>query len=315
MKAAVVTAYGAPDVVRVEDVADPTIGRSDVLVRVHATAVTAGDARIRGARFPRGFAAPARLAFGLRRPRRPVLGGVVSGVVEATGRDVAGLAVGDEVAAMTGLAMGCHAELVVVPSRRLVPKPAAVTHDQAAGVLFGGTTALHYVRTLGEVAAGQRVLVNGGSGAVGTNAIQLAARAGAEVTAVTSERNADLVRSLGASHVVDHTRTSLDAVEETYDVVLDAVGNVSIRDGRRLLRPGGRLLLAVASLGQTIAARGNVRAGSSGEDPDDFTALLDLVAAGDLKVVNSHELDLADIVRAHEIVDSGRKVGNVVLRP
>lgn len=314
MKAAVHRAYGAPDVVRIEDVSVPTLGARDVLVRVHATAVTAADARIRGAHFPRGFAPFARLIFGIARPRRPVLGGVVSGVVEAVGDKVSTVNVGDEVAGMTGLGLGCHAELVAVAAKKLARKPAPVSHEDAAGVLFGGTTALHYVHTLGQVRAGHAVLVNGASGAIGTNAVQLAKRAGAVVTAVTSAANADLARELGADHVIDYAVTPVTGLTERYDVVLDAVGNLDLRRGRQLLTDDGVLLLAVAALGDTMRARGNAKAGPAPERPEAFTTLLDLVAAGELAVVNSHVLDLADIVRAHEIVDSGRKVGNVVLR-
>lgn len=315
MKAAVHRTYGPPDVVRVEDVATPTIGSKDVLVRVHATAVTAADARIRGAHFPRGFPPMARLVFGIRRPRRPVLGGVVSGVVKAIGDDVTALKVGDEVAGMTGLGFGCHAELVAVAAKRLVIKPGTVTHEEAAGVLFGGTTALHYVHTLGRVGAGQTVLVNGASGAIGTNAVQLAKRAGAVVTAVTSARNADLVRDLGADHVVDYALTPAARLTERFDVVLDTVGTLDLRTGRPLLAEGGVLLLAVAPLSDTIRARGKAKAGPAPELPEHFTSLLELVASGELTVVNSAELDLSDIVRGHEIVDSGRKIGNVIVRP
>lgn len=315
MKAAVVERYGPPEVVEVREVPAPSVqGRSGrVLVRVRAAAVTSADGRIRGARFPRGFGPFARLAFGVRRPRRQVLGGVFSGVVEEVGPGVTGLAVGDEVCGMTGTRFGTHAELVVARADRLVAKPAEVSHQDAAGVLFGGTTALHY---LGDrVRPGHRVLVNGASGAIGTTAVQLARRAGGRVTGVCSGANADLVRSLGAEEVVDHTTTPLTAAPGPYDVVLDTVGNIDIAGGRALLAPGGVLLLAVADLGQTLRARGDVVAGPSPEKPEHFARLLDLVASGDLRVVVSRTLPLADVVEAHRVVDTGRKVGNVVLTP
>ncbi|WP_374458320.1 NAD(P)-dependent alcohol dehydrogenase [Nocardioides sp.] len=314
MKAAVVERYGPPEVVEVREVPAPSLGRSGrVLVRVHAAAVTSADSRIRGARFPRGFGPFARLAFGVRRPRRPVLGGVFSGVVEEVGRGVTGIAVGDEVCGMTGARLGTHAELVVARADRLAAKPATVSHEDAAGVIFGGTTALHF---LGDrVRPGHRVLVNGASGAIGTAAVQLARLAGGRVTGVCSGANADLVRSLGAEEVVDHTTTPLTALAGTYDVVLDTVGNVDIAGGRALLAPGGVLLLAVADLGQTIRARGDVVAGPAPEKPEHFTRLLDLVATGDLRVVVSRTLPLDDVAEAHRVVDSGRKVGNVVVTP
>jgi NADPH:quinone reductase-like Zn-dependent oxidoreductase len=159
------------------------------------------------------------------------------------------------------------------------------------------------------------VLVNGASGAVGTNAVQLARHLGATVTGVTSGANADLVRRLGAEEVVDHTERDVASLDERFDVVLDAVGNLDIATGRRLLRPGGRLVLAVATLGQILRARGDVIAGSVPERAEDVQVLLGLVASGELEVVVEHELGLDDIVAAHARVDSGRKVGNVLVRP
>lgn len=313
MKAALVERYGPPEVVQVREVPAPVAGSGRLLVRVHAAAVTSADSRIRAARFPRGFGPFARLAFGVRRPRRAVLGGVFSGVVEEVGPGVTGFAVGDAVCGMTGGRFGTHAELVAVRAAKVVPKPAAVTHEDAAAVLFGGTTALHF---LGDrVRPGHRVLVNGASGAIGTSAVQLARLAGGRVSAVCSGANAELVRSLGAEEVVDHTTTSLPSLPATYDVVLDTVGNVDIATGRHLLAPGGVLLLAVADLAQTVRARGDVVAGPSPEKPAYFTRLLELVAAGDLRVVVSRTVTLDEVVEAHRVVDSGRKVGNIVLTP
>lgn len=313
MRAAVVERYGPPEVVEVRDVPAPEVRRGRLLVRVRATAVTSADGRIRAARFPRGFGPFARLAFGVRRPRRTVLGGVFSGVVEEVGPGVSGFSVGDEVCGMTGVSFGGHAELVCVPAAKTSRKPAGVSHEDAAGVLFGGATALHF---LGDrVRPGQRVLVNGASGAIGTAAVQLARNAGAHVTAVCSGRNADLVRSLGADEIVDHTTTSVLDLPATHDVVLDTVGNLDRHSGRRLLAPGGVVLLAVAGLTDLVLARGDVRAGTSAEDPAVFDRLLALVAAGDLDPVVSRTLPLDEVVEAHRVVDSGRKVGSLVLTP
>jgi NADPH:quinone reductase-like Zn-dependent oxidoreductase len=313
VKAAVVERYGPPEVVSVRDVPDPVVGRGQVLVRVHATAVSSGDARIRGRRFPPGFALPARLALGWRGPRRPVLGGVYSGVAEAVGPGVTGVAVGDEVCGMTGARMGAHAELVAVRVDRLCAKPPGVDHEQAAAILFGGSTARHFLGDL--VGPGKRVLVNGASGSVGSAAVQLAHRAGAHVTGTCSDRNADLVRSLGAEEVVDHARTRVAELPERYDVVLDTVGNLDRRSGRRLLATDGVLVLAAAGLADTVLARGNVRAGVSSEDPENFAWWLERIAAGELKPVVDRTVPLGEIVEAHRIVDSGRKVGNVVVVP
>jgi NADPH:quinone reductase-like Zn-dependent oxidoreductase len=313
MKAAVVERYGPPEVVSVVDLPDPVAGKGQVLVRVHATTLNSGDARVRGCTFPRGFALPGRLALGLRGPRRSVLGVAYSGVVEGVGPGVTGMSVGDEVCGMTGARMGAHAELAAVRADRSCLKPAAVTHEQAAAILFGGSTARHFLRDL--AAPGRTVLVIGASGAVGTAAVQLAYLAGARVTGVCSHRNADLVRSLGAHEVVDHAAQPVSGLTERYDVVVDAVGTLDRHSGRRLLAREGVLLLVVADLADTVLARGNVRAGISSEDPENFAWLLERIAAGELRAVVDRTLPLSEVVEAHRIVDSGRKVGNLVVVP
>ncbi|MEJ2857116.1 MULTISPECIES: NAD(P)-dependent alcohol dehydrogenase [unclassified Saccharothrix] len=311
MRAAVVDRYGAPEVVRVVEVPMPKPRAGEVVVRVRAVAVTSGDARIRAARFPSGFGVLGRLALGVRGPRRPVLGGSFSGEVVAGD----GFAPGDEVCGMSGVRLGAHAEYAAVPAAKLVRKPAGVSHEDAAGVLFGGATALFSLRDKGSIRAGHKVLVNGASGAIGTNAVQLAKHFGAEVTAVTSARNAELATSLGADHVLDYTTGVLDRTTDRYDLVLDAVGTLGVKSGRRLLTADGTLLLAVASLVDNVRARGNVVAVVAPERPEGFTFLLDLVEKSALRVVLDEVLDLSDIVRAHQRVDSGRKVGNVIVRP
>ena len=315
MRAAVVDRYGPPEVVGIADVPRPVPRADEVLVRVAAAAVSSGDARIRGARFPKGFGPFARLALGVFRPRKRILGGTFSGTVAAVGADVTGVSPGDEVCGMTGVRMGVHAEYVAVPAERVVRKPAEVTHEEAAGLLFGGTTALYFLRDKAAVRPGQSVLVNGASGAIGTNAVQLAKHFGATVTAVTSAPNASLVTGLGADRVIDHTSTDLTTVTDRFDVVLDTVGNLSPSSGRRLLTDDGVLLLAVAGLWDTVRARGDVKAGSAPERAEDFELLLGMAARGELAVVIDQVDDLDGIVTAYRRVDSGRKVGNVIVRP
>lgn len=315
MLAAVVEKYGDPEVVRVTEVARPEPKADEVVVRVESVAVTSGDARIRAARFPGGFAPFARLAFGVVRPRRAILGTTFSGVVDTVGPAVRAVAPGDQVCGMTGMRMGAHAQYVAVPAARLARRPAGVTHDDAAGLLFGGTTALHFLRGRAAVGPGRSVLVNGASGAVGTNAVQLARHLGATVTGVTSAANAALVTELGAEHVLDYRVDDLLTLADRFDVVLDTVGNLTIASGRRLLHPGGVLVLAVATLGQTVRARGDVVAGPAPERVEDMDHLLGLVAAGDLTVVHDRAFALADIAEAHRRVDGGRKRGNIVVHP
>lgn len=314
MRAAVVEHYGPPEVVRIVDLPRPQPGSGEVLVKVSAAAVSSADARIRAARFPRGFGVLGRLIFGMRGPRRSVLGSAYSGVIAEVGRDVGGLAVGDAVCGMPGMRLGAHAEYMAVRADTVSLRPRTVTDEDAAGVLFGGGTALHYLRDRARLKRGESVLVNGAAGAIGTNAVQLARHWGAEVTAVTSDANANLVRDLGARQVIDYRRQPVDRIDERFDVVLDAVGNLSIPAGRHLLKPGGRLLLPVADLGQLMQARGNVIAGPASETAANADYLLGLLADRTLRVVHDSRFSLDDIAEAHRRVDTGRKVGNVIVR-
>lgn len=315
MRAAVIEQYGGPDVVRVKEVPQPTPRRGDVVVRVHAAAVTSADARLRSARFPAGFAPFARLIFGIRRPRRPILGSAFSGVVEAVGAAVTEFAPGDEVSGMAGLRMGAHAEYLTVAAKRITRKPPAVSHDEAAGVLFGGSAALHFLRDKATIGPGTSVLINGASGAIGTIAVQLAAHAGAHVTGISSAANVELVMKLGADAVIDYTSVDVASVTDRFDVVLDTVGNLSIDGGRRLLTEGGTLLLAVATLAENLRARGNVVAGTAPERAEHFAHLLQLVSDGHLSVVIDDIYDLDDIADAYRRIDTGRKVGNLLVHP
>ncbi|MFZ2503615.1 MAG: NAD(P)-dependent alcohol dehydrogenase [Nocardioides sp.] len=334
MRAAVYEVYGGPEVVAVRDVPTPVPGAGQVLVRVRASTVNSGDARMRAARFPAGFALMARLFFGVRRPRRKILGVVFAGEIAALGSGVEGAraggeaggraggqaggeawAVGDRVAGMTGAKVGCHAEFVVADCKKLSRVPEGVGIEEAAAALFGGTTALTFVRDKVRVQAGERVLVNGAAGSVGVAAVQLADRAGGHVTGVCSAGNGERVRALGAAAVIDYARTPLERHTERYDVVIDTVGNLGIAGGKRLLAPGGRLALVAAGLGDTIRARGAVSAGTAVESAANFDDVLAMVERGELNPVISERLPLERIAEAHALVDTGHKVGNVVITP
>lgn len=317
MKAAVYSRYGSPDVVTIQEVPRPIPKANEVLVRVFSTAVTVADSRIRGARFPQGFSLLARMAFGITGPRRKILGSCFSGVVEAIGKDVVGYEIGDEVCGMLGVRMGAHAEyLVIRQDKGIVQKPQGVTHDDAAAMVFGGMAALYFLRDKAKVAAGNKVLINGASGAVGTNAVQLAKYLGAEVTAVTSGDNEALVRSIGADHVVDYTKTQLPELEDKYDVILDAVGNIDIKSGIGLLSKDGRLVLMVAGLNQMLASSGykQVITGTASERKENIAVLLGLMEEHKLKAVIDSVYSLDDIEQAHTRADGGNKKGNIVIR-
>lgn len=313
MRAAIAGRYGTPIEIGERPAPEPGAGR--VRVRVKAAAVTSGDARMRAGRFPRGFATLGKLALGVRKPRRPVLGVAFSGVVETVGRDVTTWAPGDEVAGMTGASLGAHAELVVVRGTAIAAVPPGLAAEHAAAVLFGGSTALCFLRDRAALRSGERLLVNGASGSVGSAAVQLGKHVGARVTAVTSARNAELVSRLGADEVVDYESSPVTGLGDRFDVVFDAVGNVSRREGLRMLAPGGRLVLAVADLADTVRSRRPVFAGSAPERADDFATLMDLASRGVVDPLTEVIGPLDAIGEAYRRVDSGRKVGNLVVTP
>lgn len=321
MKAAVYRRYGPPEVVTIEEMPRPTPGDNEVLIRVHAATVTSADARLRSARVPPGFTLLVRLAFGISGPRKRVLGTEAAGVVEAVGRSVSRFEIGDKVFAMSGANLGCHAEYVTLrEGGAMAAMPDNVSFQEAAALAFGGTTALFFLRDNARIQPGERVLVNGASGAVGSAAVQLASHFGADVTAVCSAANASWVRALGARHVIDYAKEDFTRSPDTFDIVLDAVGNCSFTRCKPVLAPGGRLLLVVAGLGQTVSAllwssRGGrkVMSGVTPERAEDLLFLSALAASGTFKPVIEHAYPFEQIVDAYARVDSQRKKGNVVL--
>lgn len=317
MKAAVYRRYGPPDVIRIEDVPTPQPKPNELLVRVRATTVSAGDARLRSARVPPGFGVLLRLGFGITGPRKPILGWDFAGEVAAVGSSVSGLAAGDRV---FGMRMGSHAEYVAVPIGNVAPMPRGLTFEETVALVFGGMTSIVYLRDKGKVQPGERVLINGASGAVGTSAVQMAKHFGARVTAVCSAANAELVRSLGAARVIDYATEDFTRTGETYDVILDAVGNCNFARCERVLSPGGRLLLVVASLGQIFGSM--LRPSRSGRHVltavgssrlDDLVLLGTLAEAGALRPVIDRTYPLERIADAHAYVDTGHKKGSVVI--
>jgi NADPH:quinone reductase-like Zn-dependent oxidoreductase len=320
MDAIVHERYGPPEVLRFERVPRPVPAEGEVLIRNHAVAVTPSDCAFRAA-----DPAFARLATGLIRPRRPVLGGEIAGAVEAVGDGVTRLGPGDRVVAAAGVAMGGYAGYTRLPAEAVVPIPDALDFVDAVAVIEGGLTALPFLRDHARIDAGQRVLVNGASGAVGTAAVQLAKHLGAEVTGVCSTANLDLVRSLGATEVIDYTRADFTGRHEAYDVVFDAVGKSSFRRCRRALRPGGTYLTTVPGLPVVLQALRTRRFGErtavlafTGLRPvrdkaRDMALLLALADAGEIRPVVDRRWPLAQAADAHRYVDTGRKRGAAVL--
>jgi NADPH:quinone reductase-like Zn-dependent oxidoreductase len=320
MKAAVAERYGPPEVVRIREIATPTPDDDEILIRIHATTVSSADWRLRSLTVPAGFGLILRLVFGLRKPRLPILGSELAGEVAAIGRNVTRFTVGERVFAFSDAGLGCHAEYRCLPQDGLVvATPPELPDETAAALCFGGTTALDFLRR-GRLGAGERVLVNGASGAVGTAVVQLARSMGAEVTGVCSTANLDLVRSLGAAHVIDHTRDDFTRNGETYDVIVDTAGTAPFRRSRRSLKPDGRLLLVLAGLPEmlrgvwvSLTSGRRVIAGPAAATLDDLHRLAALAAAGDFQPVIDRIYPLDQIVAAHRYVDTGRKKGNVVI--
>jgi NADPH:quinone reductase-like Zn-dependent oxidoreductase len=320
MKAAIYSAYGPPEVVRIADIATPAPGPNEVLVRVCATTVSTADWRARSLVMPKGFALLGRLVFGLLGPRQPILGTELAGVVEAAGERVTRFKPGDEVVAFMGAKFGCHAAYrAVAESANIVKKPAALSFAEAGAMCFGGMTALYYLQTVGRIRRGDDVLVIGASAAVGSAAVQLAKQFGATVTGVCSGANAEAVRSLGAVRVIDYTREDVLAEGRTFDIVFDTVGTASFATHGHVLKPGGRLLLAVASLFQLLDAMRSrpdgkrVLAGPARELHEDLVLLGQLADAGAYRPLIGHSFPLEDIVEADRLVDGGHKRGSAVI--
>jgi NADPH:quinone reductase-like Zn-dependent oxidoreductase len=320
VKAIVFGAYGGPEVLQHREVDEPIVGDDEVLIAVRAASVSSGDARVRGMNVPRGFGVMSRLVFGWSKPRQPILGTEMSGVIAAVGKKVTRFAVGAPVFGMTGMAMGCYAERVVMKeSGAIALKPANLSFEEAAAMSFGGTTALDFFRR-GKLQSGERILINGASGSVGCAAIQLAKHQGAHVTAVCSGANAALVQSLGADAVIDYTRMDFTQNGETYDLIMDNAGTAPFSRSKGSLAPKGRLLLVLAGLAETVGSLfanlttdKKVIAGPASERAEDLQHLAELATAGKYRPVIDRAYPLEATANAHAYVDTGRKKGNVIL--
>jgi NADPH:quinone reductase-like Zn-dependent oxidoreductase len=317
MKAVVCARYGPPDVLGIEEVGRPTPRVDEVLVRVHATTVTAGDCEIRRFKMPALLWLPARIGFGIRGPRRRILGQELAGEVESVGEGVKQFRKGDQVFALTGFRLGAYAEYDCLPERGLIAKkPTNMTYEEAAAVPLGGLHASHFMRKA-NIKSGQKVLINGAGGSIGTLAVQLAKSFGAEVTAVDGAKKLGMLLSIGADHVVDYSKEDFTKVGETYDVIFDVVGKSNFSDCMRSLDEGGFYLLGNPGLSQMArgmwpSSKKKVISGMSYRT-EDLTFLRELIEAGKIKSVIDRRYPLEEIAEAHRYVETGEKAGNVVI--
>jgi NADPH:quinone reductase-like Zn-dependent oxidoreductase len=299
MKAVVYTRPGSPDVLQLEEVEKPIPSEDEILVSVYATTVTPGDCNLRRFPIPVLFWLLMRVLYGVRRPRGRILGSDVAGDIEAVGKDVNLFRKGDRVFASTEMSFGANAEYVSMPEAGVVAKkPANMTYEEAAAVPFGALAALFFLRK-GGIQRGQRVLINGASGGVGTFAVQLAKAFGTDVTGVCGTANLELVRSLGADEAIDYTKEDFTESGELYDLIFDAVGKSSLSECREVLPPYGTYVTTQEGLAR--------------HSKEDLVFLRELIEAGKIRSVIDRRYSLEKIAEAHRYVETGHKTGSVVI--
>jgi NADPH:quinone reductase-like Zn-dependent oxidoreductase len=319
MKAIVCTKYGPPEVLQLKEIEKPTPKDNEILIRVNATTVTSGDVWIRSSTYPTWFWLPARLMYGIRKPRKNIPGNELSGEIESVGKDVTRFRKGDQVLGISwGTSFqGTTAEYkCLAEDRMVVIKPTNMTYEEAAALPVGGLTALHFLRK-GDIQSGQKVLIFGASGSVGTFAVQLAKYFGAEVTGVCSSVNADMVKSLGADMVIDYTKEDFTKSGRTYDIIFDAVRKTSFSSCKSSLKQGGTYLTLdwplLQALWNSILGGKRIIVGIASQNPEDLIFLKELYEKGEIKPVIDRCYKLEQTAEAHMYVENGHKKGNVVI--
>jgi NADPH:quinone reductase-like Zn-dependent oxidoreductase len=326
MKAVIWTRYGPPEVLQLQEVEKPLPQDNELLIKVFATTVTAGDCETRRMDFPFYLSLPMRLWFGPLKPKAgAILGTELAGIVEAVGKNVRRFQVGDKVFGGVGMALGTNAEYITLPEKGgemeggVDIMPSNMSYEQAATIPFGGRDALHFLR-LGDIQPGQKILINGAGGSIGIFAVQLAKIMGAEVTAVDSTAKLDMLQFIGADHVVDYTKEDFSKNGVVYDVIFDVVGTLSLAGTSASLTPDGTFLLANPLRGQVVRGpwhrlRSNhkVKTQTASGTIEDLRYLRDLIEQGELQTVIDRSYPLEEIAEAHRYVETGAKLGNVVI--
>jgi NADPH:quinone reductase-like Zn-dependent oxidoreductase len=321
MKAVIYPKYGAPELLSVQEVERPSPKDNEVLIKIHATTVNAADARMRRFDVPFPFSMGMRMMLGFSGPRSKMLGVEIAGEVVSKGKDVTQFKDGDQVFASTGMKMSGHSEFICLKEKSdMAIKPSNMTFEEAAAVPHCGLTALHFLRK-GNVHKGQKVLIYGASGGIGTFAVQIAKEMGAEVTGVCSTKNIELVRSLGASHVIDYTKENLSSYEDTFDVIFDTVGKSDHSECVKALKKGGHYLGAVhMEIGRiakgvwtSITTSKKFTGGVAGFSVEGLNHLKELIEAGKVRSVIDKTYSLDEMVEANRYVDTGHKSGHVAV--
>ncbi|MCK8058676.1 MULTISPECIES: NAD(P)-dependent alcohol dehydrogenase [unclassified Fusibacter] len=321
MKAIITTKYGAPDVLKVKEIAVPVIKSNEMLIKVKATTVTQGDCEMRSFKMPMWLWLPLRLYMGVFKPRVKILGQEVSGIVEKVGKEVSKFRVGDEIFATTDLRLGAYAEYIVLPEEGAIAiKPKSISFEEAAAIPVGGLNALHYM-SQAQIQEGQKVLIYGSTGSIGTVAVQLAKYYGAEVTAVCSTEKIELVKSMGADKVIDYKKEDFTENGERYDVVFETVGKTDFNKNLASVKDGGYYLIGNPVFADFVNAKKlskktgkHIIAATASYQPAALEYLCDLYKKGHIRSIIDRTYPLEEMVEAHTYVELGRKSGNVVIR-
>jgi NADPH:quinone reductase-like Zn-dependent oxidoreductase len=321
MKAIVCTKYGPPSVLELRELAKPIPKDNEVLIRVHAATVTTGDCETRSFTFSMMFWLPLRVMLGFFKPRKLILGQELAGEIEAVGNKVTRFKKGDNVFAATLLRFGAYAEYICLPETYpILHKPESLTFEEAATIPTGGINGLHFIKKA-NIQSGQKVLINGAGGSIGTYAIQIAKDIGAQLTCVDSTEKLDMLRSIGADRVVDYTQQDFTKSGETYDVIIDVIGKSNYSRCIRMLNPGGRYVIGtftflglIRGIWTSMTSGKKVLSEMANYRIEDLSILNELIVAGKIKPIIDKHYPLEGIVEAHTYVEEGHKKGNVVIR-